>query len=442
MTKYRLTNHAFCTRVIEDMRLSAIATITFPLLFTVAGASVSLSAPEKAPISIIKPYLSDEADAQGDTMLIRLCRHVSTLSPQAQQMLRPLIVQLIDAGADPLHENHVGCNAMFYINGMPELMKAMSQECRLPRELTLRFPHDEGALLRFLRLRAAQMEYATLPGSRDYLIRRYCKPAYPRAEALLKDYMSRSSLNRMPIGAIGDCLDLMRLAEQEATYAYVDNLIYWDHGEHFLEELPATLLRELHRLNWPVSPGKLRAALEKLDSLLPTNKEDMIDCYAAGPMSLLLDLLIHQEGKRAMADLKRYAQSFDPDLVQTCLRLQLRLEGLTPPDETNELPDNSSDEIKQIRAALLTDMALKTGRHEVLTSEIITQALECCRRHHLTQRATMLDDFSSSSEENAPVEPPSQLTTDWQELRDEPLSVILLRYLLDNPSLLSTTQQP
>ncbi len=420
------------------MRISSMAAISFASVCWANGTGVE----SKAPIEIITPLLPQEVDANGDTLLIRVCRLVSTMPPEQRKHLSPIIGLLLGSGANPLQENRSGCNAMFYINGMPELMQELSQHHRLPRELTLRLPFDTSSLLRYLRLRTAQQRHAISDGSKAYLLRRYCKPAYERAEKLFLGLMQQDSLRHIPEGALGDCLDFMRLAEPDKTYHYINELNYWEHGEHFLEEMPGLLLRELHRLNWPVNPGKLRLALQKLHSMLPVSKEDMIDCYAAAPMIKLLDLLVAQEGERAMADIKKCADSLDSELAEKALRLQLKLSGQTPPDEIDKDFREQPDQLQAIRNTLLTDAALRYCEPESITPELLRQAAECCRQHGLIERSVFLDKILE--EEKLPLSAASMpiISTAYNELRESSPSVILLRYLLTHPQLLTEAPQP
>lgn len=397
----------------------------------------------KAPIEIISPFLPREADAHGDTLLIRMCRLASSLTPEQRQHVQPLIGLLLESGANPLQENLSGCNAMFYINGMPELMEGLAATHYLPRELTLRIPYDTTAFLRYLRLRTAQQRHVFSDGSRAYLLRRYCKPAYERTEKLFLDFLSQESLRRIPEGALGDCLDFMRLAEPEKTYSYINGLNYWEHGEHFLEEMPGLLLRELHRLNWPVNPGKLRLALQKLHSMLPTDQDDMIDCYAAGPMIQLLDLLVAQEGVHALPEVKKCAVSHDPELAQAALRIQLRMQGITPPDEISVQDAELTEPLRSIRSTLLADAALRNCEPDILSPDLLQQASDCCRQHGMPARAELMNQLRKNKQ--LPVSPAAMpaISTAYSEIRENTPSVILLRYLLNHPELPGTRpEQP
>lgn len=420
------------------MRVCTMALLT---LGSVCFANGAQGVSARAPIEIITPLLSQEADANGDTLLIRLCRLASTMTDEQRRHLQPIIALLLNSGANPLTENNSGCNAMFYINGMPELMQDLEKECRLPRELTLRIPYDTSALLRYMRLRSAQQRHAINPGSKAYMLRRYCKPAYQRAENLFRHFMAQDSLRRIPDGALGDCLDFMRVAEPEKTYGYINGLNYWEHGEHFLEEMPGLLLRELHRLNWPVNPGNLRLALQKLHSMLPTSKDDMIDCDAAGPMIQLLDMLTAQEGVRAMSDVRKCAAAHDPNLAQAALRIQIKLMGLTPPDELDIQTTNLPEELSTIRDTLLTDAALRYCEPDIITAEMLQQAIKCCKQHGMPLRAELMQTLHE--DKRLPLSPAAMpaISTAYNEIRESSPSVVLLRYLLEHPQLLRAQQQ-
>lgn len=396
----------------------------------------------RAPIELIGSMLPKEADSNGDTLLIHVCRRASTMTPEQRRHLQPLIGLLLESGANPLQENKSGCNAMFYINGMPELMQELSSAYYLPRELTLRLPYETVALLRYMKKRTAQEQHVFSPGSRAYLIRRYCKPAYARAEKLFLSFMQQECMRNIPDGALGDCLNFMRLAEPEKTAQYINDLNYWEHGEHFLEELPGLLLTDLHRLRWPVNPGKLRLALQKLHSMLPTGKEDMIDCYAAGPMIMLLDLLVAQEGIHALADVRKCADSYDPDLAQAALRMQMRLQGVTPPDEDTTAAVTANEQLQSIRSTLLVDAALRYCRVDELSPERLQQAAACCAQYGMPARAELMNNLKDGTRLTVSAASMPAITTAYNEIKESSPSVVLLRYLLKHPQLLAPQHQP
>ncbi len=110
------------------------------------------------------------------------------------------------------------------------------------------------------------------------------------------------------------CLVYMLKLNESVAYSSVDALESWTHSEHFLEYHPGLFLDVLVDLKWPVRDDRLRIAIEKLESLLPTNKKDMIDCAAGKPLGKLLQLLAYQKKADAHADIEKYRRSPDPYL--------------------------------------------------------------------------------------------------------------------------------
>lgn len=397
-----------------------------------------LSADSAAPAPTVEELMAFRpAEAVGDTQLLWLCGLVAN-NPNALETLRPMIEQQLRDGADAYLENTEGCNAIFYLHSQPELLQQLKEQKLIPeKEQPLNLPTKENELAAYMKKRVHQAELAPTPGSRSYLINRYCKPAARPARALLRRYMKAESLRRVPTGALGDTLAFLRLASPDETYAFIDSLTLWQHGEHFLEEIPDALLAALSEQEWPVAPGRLRLALQKLDTLLPTTAEDMIDCSAAAPMAHLLTMLVQQEGERALPDLKKYEKSLDPELVQTCLRLQLKLKGLTPPDEQDEVPA----QLQPMREALLADAALHHGAAEELTAERLRQAVICLREHKLPEHAALLEDMldeegnSTVTEDTLP-----SLRVRYEDMAEQAPRAVLLRYLYTHPELIRGEQ--
>lgn len=409
------------------------------LCATAAGAAepvaeTELAADSAAPAPTVEELMAFRpAEATGDTQLLWLCGLVAN-NPSALPTLRPLIEEQLRRGADASLENTEGCNALFYLHSQPELLQELKGRKLLSsKEPELIIPSKESELAAYMRKRVHQASLAPTPGSRNYLINRYCKPAARPARALFRRYMNAESLRRLPGGAIGDCIAFLRLAAPDETYSLIDSLTLWQHGEHFLEEIPDALLTALCEQEWPVSPGRLRQALHKLDTMLPASSEEMIDCAAAAPMAHLLTMLVQQEGERALPDLKKYEKSRDPELVQTCLRLQLKLKGLTPPDEADEV----TEELHPLREALLADAALHHGAAEELTAERLQQAVICLRRHNLLQHAQLLEDMMTpDGASNVTEDTLPSLRVRYEEMKEKSPRAVLLRYLSEHPDLL------
>ncbi|MGN0865152.1 MAG: hypothetical protein ACI4P8_03275 [Akkermansia sp.] len=391
------------------------------------GAGVPLRTAKDTPAAVLRYALDPEPDDNGDTPLLRWSA-AAAREPKAARLLEPLITWQLQEGADPLRENAQGCNALFYLHALPEFLARLQQAKLLPPELALRLPREEAALQRYIALRAAQVPLAPAEGSLRYLSSQYGLPAYKRALTLLRHYLTLDTLRRIPPGGLADTLAFLRMADAERAYAFIEGLSLWQHGEHFLEEVPAQLLEELRVQHWRVAPGKLRQALNKLATMLPASRDEMIDCYAAAPMAALLEMLVAQEGERALPDLLRYAKSYDPELVQACLRLQLRLRGITPPDETDSPSD---EEQRTLRAALLTDAALHRGCVGDWDPALLPDAIRALRAHQLPQHAALLESLTNEQGELAVTEEGLPLLrARYDALQEESPRSVILRALL------------
>ncbi len=377
---------------------------------------------------MLAPWLDTEADASGNSLLLTLCRTAVSSNKSTSAYLQPCITTLLNNGANPLTEDSSGCNAVFYLSGMPDYYAALRQQDLIPRELALRLPPEEHLQLRYMKLRTSQMPLAPVQGCREYLVRRYCAPFYEKAEDRLRHYMQAEGLYAIPEGGINTCLGFMLIANPQRARAYINDLPLWQHGEHFLEEIPHAFLQELTQLGWQVNPGKLRLALQKLNSMLPGSADDMIDCNAAAPMSALLELLVNQEGRRALPDLKKYAGTYDPELAQAVLRLELRLNGIIPPDETEEEPQDA--ELAAMREVLQTDAALHQGILEGLSAEKLERVAAYLNREGLPCHAEIISSMVEGGELIATETSMPAIRAEYETLKEERPRVRLLRKLL------------
>ncbi|MBP3499842.1 MAG: hypothetical protein J6J97_07130 [Akkermansia sp.] len=404
--------------------------------FAAAAESVSPTPAELVPELLESLYLPEEENDQGDTLLITMSRAAYAMPSAARvQLFEPLLTGMLKMGHDPLHENKSGCNAVFYLAGMPQFYQRLNAEGLLPRELALRIPHDEGALLRYMRLRNNQALLSKSAGSHDYLTRRYCTPALERAQRMVQNYLGATSLSRIPEGALGDCLTFMHLASPQAAEGFINSLTLWEHGEHFLEEIPAYLLKTLHSMGWNVNPALLRKALHKLGSMLPVSKDDMIECAASAPMSMILEMLTQREGAGAMPELQQYAAAFDPEIVHTALALQMKLKGLPRPWES-AFTRLTAPELVEIREAWRADAAIRYGRMDSLSGEQLTAAAAVFRKHHMPRHADMLEGIVEGADVILRPELRPAYRTRYEELRETAPHVALLRYLMEHEELL------
>lgn len=412
----------------------------------IAVLAAGLAVGEEQPLnpvpqeSLNLPMLLDtlmlpEEDAHGDTLLITMARAACALPSAARvQLMEPLLLQLLNRGYDPLHENKAGCNAVFYLAGMPEFYQKLTAANLLPRELALRIPHEEGALLRYMRLRNNQALLAKSAGSHEYLTRRYCTPALDRAQRMVQNYLGAHSVNQIPEGALSDCLTFMHLASPQAAEGFINSLTLWEHGEHFLEEIPAHLLTTLHGMGWKVDPALLRRALHKLGSMLPVSKDDMIECAASAPMSRILEMLTRREGTGAMPELQQYAAAFDPEIVHTALALQMKLKGIPRPWDA-EFARITTPELVEIREALRADAAIRYGRMENLTARQILDAVAVLRKHNMPLHADMLENIVDHDTIALRPELRPAFRTRYEEIREDAPHVALLRYLMEHKEL-------
>lgn len=423
--------------------MSICRTVLFPLCSMGLTMGAELSAPAGNPIPGVIDSISYllKENEQGDSQLLILSRAAHDMpSATRSQLLDPLIKELLRLGHDPLEENEQGCNAVFYLAGIPELHQQLVAENLLPRELALRIPHDEGALLRYMRLRNNQANLVRAAGSREYLVRRYCAPAYSRAERLLRSYMGATALTRLPDDSLTDCLRFMLLANPRAAQNFINSLTYWEHGEHFLEEIPAHLLATLHRLEWSVDPGQLRRALDKLGTLLPESKDDMIECAASVPMARILEMLTRQEGTGAMPELEKYAAAFDPEIVHSSLMLQMKLLGIPRPGDES-FRNVTNPEIVEVREALEVDAAIRKGNMEHLSAAQLIQAAGVLRKHQMPNHAEMMTGIVEGDQVVLRPELRPAFRTRYEELREASPHVVLLRYLIEHKELLSPGEE-
>ncbi len=404
--------------------------------FAAAENPVSPSPAELVPELLESLHLPEVENDQGDTLLITMSRAAYAMPSAARvRLFEPLLTGMLKMGHNPLHENKSGCNAVFYLAGMPQFYQRLNAEGLLPRELALRIPHDEGALLRYMRLRNNQALLSKSAGSHDYLTRRYCTPALERAQRMVQNYLGATSLSRIPEGALSDCLTFMHLASPQAAEGFINSLTLWEHGEHFLEEIPAYLLKTLYSMGWNVNPALLRKALHKLGSMLPVSKDDMIECAASAPMSMILEMLTQREGAGAMPELQQYAAAFDPEIVHTALALQMKLKGLPRPWEP-AFARLTAPELVELREALRTDAAIRYGRMDSLCGEQLTAAAAVFRKHNMPRHADMLEGIVDGAIIVLRPELRPAYRTRYEELRETAPHVALLRYLMEHEELL------
>lgn len=389
----------------------------------------------------------DPCDSEGNTPLLYLCRPLEmdyrySTDPHFAQALDRAIICLLRYGADILHENSDGCNASFFLQSKPQLLKTLSEEKLLPKNLAVRIPHESAAFYRYIRKRTAQAEKTSHEASRQYLSRMYCAPAYDRAAERLAACIALDSTERCTETQLRELLAFMRLADPARAQEYVHGLRFWEHSEHFLEERPSLLLSALNSLEWEVDSSSLRKALRKLDTMLPSSPEEMIDCFAAQPMGQLLEMLARREGEQALPLIRKYASCNEAELAYKAYKLLLRREGLPAP-ETEELlarfaangaatPEVMNATQRRLLESAKVDEALRLGDVSGLDVAVVQRTIKAFREMKLSRHASILERLLQNG----------QLTTDRYTIQaahhsyieQAPPSprIIMARYILEH----------
>lgn len=397
------------------------------------------------------------ADSIGNTPLLYLCEALEwdyryRTDPHYAQAVDSAIDMLLRHGADALHENKAGCNAIFYLQSKPLLLKKLKEEKLLPKDLAVRIPYEPAALGRYMRLRLKQAECTTHSECLQYLAQRYCTPAYERAFELLQRYIKAESVRKIPHQALADTLDFLRLADAARVEEYINGLPLWEHGEHFLEEVPSQLLSTLNQLSWKVSPGQLKKALGKLDSMLPRSPDEMIDCHAALPMGQILEMLYRQEGDKALPAIRQYTASRDPELAFRAFALLLQREKLPLPEpaelaivfglQKGETGESLPPLPRRLYECALVDEALRLNDFSQVNADMLQRVEEAWKDMGLDAQAGLLP---SLAEEGALVVDTYILHaahTAYLELPAPSPRMVLARYILEHPDMFRLAAQP
>lgn len=433
-------------------------------MFTVCAAAVLLipagapaqEAPATAPEAPAAAAVDEAVDADGNTPLIRaamrlngLMRYSSPVPPEAWKEAEDAVFQLLAGGADPLRENNRGCNALFFLHANPDWVERLRRENLLPPELAVRIPAGRTEFLHYISLRAAQaqMPYTVSLGDPGYLSRRYCKPAYGRCRELVEELLQKSELAGESAAALADALEVMRAADAEKAADFIDTLPLWQHGEQMMQPVPLALLQALQDTHWKPNVANIRTALDKLASMLPASKEDMIDCAAARPVRVLLHLLVYQEGPRAMPELERLAQAYDPDAACAAMELMLQLRG---GHHLPELQAEPATPFERLAEAYRVDDAVYHGNWRRLDPAAILRAAECMRSLEGTPcplHAAMLESMVKDGQLAVAEDDALNLRYSYEEI-DEPaprrliLSHILAQHDTYFPTIASPPEPP
>lgn len=471
--KYRLTKGVFSPKLNSGMRTTLILALAICAQTLAArtdsapvaeaatarqGADLPALAADfrgKATTAAMEEALQRGAslqstDSKGNTPLLLLAAAVQNdprykTDSALREELHKGIILLLQNGADSLTENNVGCNAVFYLQSDPDLWQKLTMLKLVPRELTIRIPNEEAALSRYMQQRLAQAAYSTNPFSLNYLKRRYCKPAYPRVFDRLKSYLDAETSSLIPTGALQDTLAFLRMADEQAITDYINKLPLWEHGEHFLEEIPERLLVALCELNWDVDIANLEQALHKLESMLPMEEGDMIDCYAAYPMGRILEMMAHKDAEKTTALLNKYTASHDPDMAYTAYRILLQQKKLPLPepgslsehlnlsDGVEALPDTQ----KRLMECAIVDHAMRQGDLKSVSPDMVERVQGYFREMKLDAFADILTSIMGENRIISPEEGLNEACSAYREAHTTSPRIELARIILAHPELFS-----
>lgn len=212
--------------------------------------------------------------------------------------------------------------------------------------------------------------------------------------------------------AIEHHLLLLQEHYPEEAQDYVSQMPIWTHSEHFLERLPRFFLDTLVELKWRVHPDALEVALNKLNSLLPQDPHDMIDCAAGKPMGQIIRLLAAQRAKGIEAKAMHYTQSQDQDLAYAAYCALLSLQDMAEPTvaelvqqhwaikQASDLAQLSEEEAAIAKLITVHEGAL-TGEFESWVSvDLIVDAMDYLQTLQLPDYAEALACFIHKDEQS------------------------------------------
>lgn len=283
------------------------------------------------------------------------------------ELLRNRIRSLLHKGANPLTTTPEGNSAQLYLMADGDFYRQLLDD-KLVGALPKESPADDSlaSLINYIRKKLRQWDSDLPEPARQELLAAAVTPLAPRAWELLDELMSRPLSGPVQKNAMANTLRFLQLADGADFDKRMAELPYWEHAEHFIESTPGALLEILRDLRCTIPSDKLRQAAARLRTMLPASVDDQIDCNAAAPLALILDMLMNQEGDKAWPDIEPYLSSHDPQMVCAARVMQLRHLGL---------PEPEADRLAPYREQL-------SGVHAEQLEELIT----CCRIHRAVTR--------------------------------------------------------
>lgn len=413
----------------------------------------SVAAPDGAPL----PSLSGTPESAEDTLLmpaadpelINNCRKLASSPDLPEHERLSLIIEITTAlqlGSDPQAEDAEGNSAMLYLSTTPNILQAL-RDTGLLKNLREEqpLPASREGFLRLLRTRCLQLQKGLPEASMAYLQRYSLQPAAATARQMLDDMLSAPLATKHSPAALAGCLSFLRAQDEPKALEFVSSLPYWEHGEHFLESSPGQLLEVLHELRWPVPTDKLKQAITKLDSMLPSSPEDMIDCNAAHPLALLLDMLVHQEGNAAWDLVSPYLDSADPEMACAALVLDLHRRGLPGPDAValrpflGHLEGDDALLLSELILACQLDQMIRREQMHLLDDERLQRGVAALHKIGAHAHATIITRHLEQADQ---IERPTmlrQLCQEYNYLNTESTRLQAARFILAHPQLFRQT---
>lgn len=384
-----------------------------------------------------------------DPELINNCRKLASTPDLPEHERLSLIIEITTAlqlGSDPQAEDAEGNSAMLYLSTTPNILQAL-QDTGLLKNLRTEqpLPTSREGFLRLLRTRSHQLQKGLPEASLAYLQRYSLQPAAKTARQMLDDMLRAPLATRHSPAALADCLSFLRAQDETKAQELITTLPYWEHGEHFLESSPGQLLEVLHELRWPVPADKLKQAISKLDSMLPSSPEDMIDCNAAHPLALLLDMLVRQEGNAAWDLVSPYMDSSDPEMACAALVLDLHRRGLPGPDAADlrpylgNLDGDAALQLSELILACQIDQLINREQTHLLDTERLRRGVTALHKIGAHAHAAIISKHLEQEEQVGYSAMLRQLCQEYNYLNTESTRLQAARFILAHPQLFRQT---
>jgi hypothetical protein len=201
------------------------------------------------------------------------------------------------------------------------------------------------------------------------------------------------------------------------------------------------VLKTLHETYWDINTELLYKALDRLNSLMPREGEDMISCNSAQPIKLVLEMLERQEGSNIVPLLQQYTTSRDPDVAYQAYRLLLRQNNLPEPTPAqfeqyyNITPDNTiilTEQQRRIYECARVDEAMRNADiHKVSLNEI-QQAMLYMKEMGVKKHASILARIIKDGQISADTYLLKEAYIRYKELVSPAPRAVMARYIFEH----------